>query len=44
MQVVPLALICVGFDLIFLQASAAPGDMDLIDYAYPDGKTLLVAK
>ena len=44
MQVLPLAVICVGLDIIFLHASAAPGDMDLIDYAYPDGKTLLVAK
>ena len=43
MRVLPLALICVGFDLIFPQASAAPGDM--VDYEYDrDGKTLLVAK
>ena len=40
MQVVPLALICVGFDLIFIQASAAPGDFDIVDYQYRDGKTL----
>ena len=44
MQVVPLALICVGFDLIFLEASAAPGDFDIVDYQYRDGKTLQVAK
>ena len=44
MQVVPLALICVGFDFIFHQASAAPGDFDIVDYQYRDGKTLQVAK
>ena len=42
MQVLPLAVICVGLDIIFLQASAAPGD--IVGYAYPDGKTLLVTK
>ena len=40
MQMLPLVLICVGFDLIFLQASAAPGD--IVDVVYTDGKTLLV--
>ena len=42
MQVLPLAVICVGLDIIFLQASAAPGD--IVDFPYEDGKTLLVAK
>ena len=42
MQVLPLAVICVGLDIIFLQASAAPGD--IVDVVYTDGKTLLVTK
>ena len=40
MRLVPLAIICVGFD--FFQASA--GTVDVVDYVYPDGKTLLVTK
>ena len=42
MRLVPLAIICVGFDLICFQASA--GTVDIVDYVYPDGKTLQIAK
>ena len=42
MRLVPLVLICVGFDLILVQAS--DGALDIVDIEYPDGKTLQVAK
>ena len=40
MRLVPLVLICVGFDLI----QASDGALDIVDIEYPDGKTLQVAK
>ena len=42
MRLVPLVLICVGFDLILVQAS--DGALDIVDIEYQDGKTLQVAK
>ena len=39
MRLVPLVLICVGFDLI----QASDGALDIVDIEYPDGKTLQVA-